>query len=125
MLSAQIKQVATGQTLHHPEVRPASGKNTVHLAAADDLINSEQNGQLILGITPKQSLLAGTTEATGAPGSAETFQQRPAVSSRIEIDLHLRMSGMDGGAQVTNRASCRSRTDKQGSMHRLNKRAFP
>ena len=124
VISAEIEQVASCKALHHPEMGPACGEHTIHLSATDDLLNSEQSGKLILGICSKQSLLAGTAEPTGTGSSAEAFQQRPAVSGRIKVDLNLGMSGMGGGTQVSDhRASGRS-ADKQRSMHRLDKRAF-
>ena len=41
--------VVTGQSLHHPEVRPAPGQCLACLTAAQDPIHAKQSGEMLLG----------------------------------------------------------------------------
>ena len=120
------QRVVTGQSLHHPEVRPATGQRLACLTAAQDSIHAKQSSEMLLSRRALQRgvLAACVLQRNLARAAAETLAQLPALTPGFErqldggqAKLNTRLQGFDGG-------SSGGGLEKQGAMQRFDERAF-
>ena len=71
MAAIEIEEIAAGKSLHHPEMGPTTGQDSVDLSTADDLFDTEQCSQAILRVSTQVRVLPQPAETAGATGTTE------------------------------------------------------